>query len=169
MIERKITDSKGESRTLLGPELIIGEQAPDFSVLSGNLSAKTLGDFAGKKKLISVVPSLDTGVCDLQTKRFNKEAASLGDDTVILTISVDLPFAQSRWCGAAGVKEVHVLSDHRDTDFGLKYGVLIKELRLLNRAIFILDEKNVLRYKEILVDNGNHPDYDAALAALKKL
>ena len=169
MTERKITDSNGASRTLIGPELTIGEKAPDFSVLTADLSVRTLGDFTGKKKLISVVTSLDTGVCDLQTKRFNKEAAAIGSDIAILTISVDLPFAQSRWCGAAGVDAVEVLSDHKDTDFSLKYGVLIKELRLLNRSIFILDENDVLRYKEILVDNGNHPDYEAALHALKKL
>ncbi|MBN2510426.1 MAG: thiol peroxidase [Spirochaetales bacterium] len=169
MKERTITDSKGESRTLLGPELAIGDRAPEFSVLAGDLSPRTLAHYAGKKKLISVVPSLDTGVCDLQTKRFNTEAAALGPDVAILTISVDLPFAQSRWCASAGVEAVEVLSDHRDTDFGLTYGVLIKELRLLNRAIFVLDRENVIRYKEILPDLGNHPDYDAALAAVRNL
>ena len=165
-MERIITDSKGASRTLLGTDIGIGDKAADFTVLDGNLSGVRLSDFDGKKKLISVVTSLDTGVCDEQTRRFNKEAAALGDSIVILTISVDLPFAQARWCGAAGIDAVKVLSDYRDLDFGMKFGVVIKELRLLNRSIFILDENNTLVYKEVLKDNGNHPDYEKALKTL---
>ncbi len=168
-MERSITTMGGNAITLIGPELKVNDQAPDFTVLDNDLLPKTLADFKGKKKLISVVPSLDTGVCDAQTRRFNEEAAKLGDDVVILTISVDLPFAQKRWCGAAGVDQVVTLSDHRDVDFGQRYGLLIKELRLLNRAIFILDENDVIRYIEIVGENTEHPDYDTALSTLGKL
>jgi len=168
-MERSTTTMGGNAITLIGPELKVNDQAPDFTVLDTDLMPKTLTDFKGKKKLISVVPSLDTGVCDAQTRRFNEEAAKLGDDVVILTISVDLPFAQKRWCGAAGVDQVVTLSDHRDVDFGQRYGLLIKELRLLNRAIFIIDEKDVIRYIEIVGENTEHPDYDSALSTLGKL
>lgn len=168
-MERSITTMGGNAITLIGPELKVNDKAPDFTVLDNDLLPKTLADFQGKKKLISVVPSLDTGVCDAQTRRFNEEAAKLGDQVVILTISVDLPFAQKRWCGAAGVDQVVTLSDHRDVDFGQRYGLLIKELRLLNRAIFILDEKDVIRYIEIVGENTEHPDYETALSTLGKL
>jgi thiol peroxidase len=130
---------------------------------------KSLEDYEGKYKLISVVPSLDTGVCDRQTRKFNEMASSLGDDVVILTISMDLPFAQKRWCGAAGVDRVVTLSDHKDADFGTAYGVLIEELRLLNRSIFIVDKDDTIRYIELVKENHDHPDYDAAVAALKKI
>ncbi len=159
----------GNTITLLGPELKAGDKAPAFTVLDNSLLPKGLEDFEGKYKLISVVPSLDTGVCDLQTRKFNDLASSLGDDVVILTISMDLPFAQKRWCGAAGADQVVTLSDHREGDFGLAYGVLIEELRLLNRAIFIADDENTIRYVEIVKENHDHPDYDAAISALKEL
>jgi len=120
-------------------------------------------------RLISVVPSLDTRVCDLQTRRFNAEADKLGDKVRILTVSVDLPFAQKRWCGAAGVDRLQTLSDHYDTNFGLSYGVLIKEKRLLARSIFIVDEQDIVRYVQIVPDLGQEPDYQAALDALKKI
>ena len=168
-MERNTTTMGGNEITLIGPELKVGDPAPDFTVLDIDLLPKTLADYMGRKKLISVVPSLDTGVCDAQTRRFNEEAAKLGDDVVILTVSVDLPFAQKRWCGAAGVDQVETLSDHRDVDFGQRYGVLIKELRLLNRAIFVVDESDLIRYIEIVSENTEHPDYDAALDALKAL
>lgn len=168
-MERQETKMGGNVITLIGPKLNVGDKAPDFTVLDNGLLPKNLDDFGGKIKLISVVPSLDTGVCSLQTQRFNQEAANLGDDVVVLTISTDLPFAQARWCGAEGVDQVITLSDHRDTDFGEAYGVLIKELRLLNRAIFILDKENIIRYIEIVAENHDHPDYDSALAALKEL
>ncbi|ORC35334.1 lipid hydroperoxide peroxidase [Marispirochaeta aestuarii] len=168
-MERSVSTMHGNAITLVGQELKVGDKAPDFTVLDNELMPKSLSDYAGKKKLISVVPSLDTGVCDAQTRRFNEEASKLGADVVILTISMDLPFAQKRWCGAAGVDQVITLSDHRDADFGQRYGMLIKELRLLNRGIFVVDENDVIRYIETVKENTNHPDYDAALKALKAL
>jgi thioredoxin-dependent peroxiredoxin len=169
MEKRNVTKMGGNDITLLGPELRPGDPAPAFSVLDNELMPKSLSDYKGKYKLISVVPSLDTGVCDMQTRKFNELAASLGDDVVILTISMDLPFAQKRWCGSAGVDQVVTLSDHRDAEFGLAFGVLIEELRLLNRAIFILDQNNVVQYVEMVRENHDHPDYDMAISALKKL
>ena len=168
-MERSITTMGGNAITLIGPELKVNDPAPDFTVLDNDLLPKSLSDFSGKKKLVSVVPSLDTGVCDAQTRRFNEEASKLGGDVEIITISVDLPFAQKRWCGAAGVDRVTTLSDHRYLDFGERYGLLIKELRLLNRAIFVVDENDIIRYIEVVSENTNHPDYDTALEALKKL
>lgn len=129
----------------------------------------SLSDYAGKIKLISVVPSLDTGVCDAQTRRFNSEAAELGDDVVILTVSTDLPFAQARWCGAAGIDRVITLSDHKATSFGQAYGVLIKEFRLDMRSIFVLDKNDKIVYVEYLSEMTEHPNYEDAIAAVKKL
>lgn len=168
-MERKETLMGGNSITLVGPKLSAGDRAPNFTVLDNDLLPKTLEDFHGKILLISVVPSLDTRVCDLQTKKFNDIAAETSERVVILTISVDLPFGQKRWCGAEGVDRVITLSDHRDTDFGMKYGVLIKELRLLNRAIFLVDENGIIRYLEIVEENHNHPDYEKALEALREI
>ena len=168
-MERKETLMGGNAITLVGPKLNVGDRAPEFTVLDNELLPRTLEDFRGKVKIFSVVPSLDTRVCDLQTKKFNEIAAELSDQVVILTISVDLPFAQKRWCGTEGVDRVITLSDHRDTDFGIKYGVLIKELRLLNRAIFLVDEKDIIRYSEIVEENHNHPDYENALEALREI
>lgn len=156
----------GNPLTLLGPELKPGDKAPAFTVLTNDLKDFTLANTAGKVRLISVVPSLDTPVCDAQTRRFNQEAANLGEVT-ILTISMDLPFAQKRWCGAAGVDKVLTLSDHRDASFSLAYGTLIKELRLDSRAIFIVDASDTLRYVEYVKEVSAHPNYDAALAAAK--
>jgi len=155
--------------TLVGEEVTVGSKAPDFKVVDNGLGEKTWKDFAGKKVLISVVPSLDTGVCDAQTRRFNEEAASFGDDVVVLTISMDLPFAQKRWCGANGIENVITLSDHRDASFGEAYGVLMKELRLLARSIFIINEAGEVTYTEYVPEGTNHPDYDRALEALKAL
>ncbi len=152
--------------TLLGTQLEAGDQAPDFTVIANDLSEKTLRDYKGKIKLISVVPSVDTGVCAKQTKRFNEEADKL-DNVHVLTISMDLPFAQSRWCSAEGVKNLDLLSDHRDADFGNKYGTLIKELRLNARAIFVVDQNDKVVYTEYVPEVTNHPDYDAALDAAK--
>lgn len=168
-MERKGTKMGGNPVTLIGPELKIGDKAPDFSVLDNTLNSRSSNDFRNKIKLISVVPSLDTKVCDMQTRRFNDLALDFSDKVIVLTISMDLPFAQERWCGAAGVNRVITLSDHRDASFGKNYGVLIKELRLLNRAVFIIDENDIIRYKEIVVENHNHPDYEKALEALKSL
>lgn len=160
---------KGNPITLVGPELKVGDQAPDFRLNKNLLEEVTLEDYAGKIKLISVVPSLDTGVCDAQTRRFNQEAAALGEDVVILTISADLPFAQARWCGAAGVDRVITLSDYKDNSFGKSYGVLIKEFALDQRAVFVLDRDNTIRYVQVLSEMGEHPDYEQPVAAVKEL
>ncbi|AWB44157.1 thiol peroxidase [Paenibacillus sp. CAA11] len=160
---------KGNPITLIGPELKVGDTAPDFTLSKNLLEEATLQDYAGKIKLISVVPSLDTGVCDAQTRRFNQEADNLGDKVVILTVSADLPFAQARWCGAAGIDRVITLSDYKTNSFGEAYGVLIKEFRIDHRAIFVLDADNKIRYVEYLKEMSEHPDYDKALAAVKEL
>ncbi|OKP85029.1 2-Cys peroxiredoxin [Paenibacillus sp. P3E] len=160
---------KGNPITLVGPELKAGDTAPDFVVGKNLLEEASLSDYSGKIKLISVVPSLDTGVCDAQTRRFNTEAAELGDDVVILTISMDLPFAQARWCGAAGIDRVVTLSDHKEASFGQAYGVLIKEFRLDMRSIFVVDKNNTLAYVEYLAEMSEHPNYEAAVAAVKAL
>jgi thiol peroxidase len=160
---------KGNPITLVGREIQVGDPAPDFKVNKDLMTEVTLADFAGKVKLISVVPSLDTGVCDAQTRRFNEEAAGLGESVRILTISVDLPFAQARWCGAAGVDKVVTLSDYKHKSFGKAYGVLIDELQLDMRAIFVVDAHNTVTYVEYLEEMTAHPDYDAAIAAVKKL
>lgn len=170
MQERKgIITFGGNPLTLLGPELAVGGAAPDFRLLANDLSPRTMSDYKGKILVISVVPSLDTGVCDLQTKRFNTEATGLGDDVKVLTVSVDLPFAQARWCGASGVNNVETLSDHLNLNFGLAYGVAIQELRLLTRAVFVVDKKGVLRYAQIVPEVSNPVDFDAALAAVAKV
>ena len=153
--------------TLLGTEIKVGDDAPNFTVLSNSLEEKSLDDYKGKVKLISVVPSLDTGVCAEQTKRFNQEADKL-DNVQLLTISMDLPFAQTRWCSAEGVQNIEILSDHRDADFGEKYGVLIKELRLLARSIFVVDSNDKVTYVEYVPEVSNHPDYEKALEAARQ-
>ncbi|WP_248924895.1 thiol peroxidase [Paenibacillus hamazuiensis] len=160
---------KGNPITLVGPELKAGDKAPDFKLNKNLTEQVSLSDYAGKVKLISVVPSLDTGVCDAQTRRFNEEAAKLGENVVILTVSVDLPFAQSRWCGAAGVDKVITLSDYKDRNFGQSYGVLIKELQLDMRSIFVLDANDTIQYVEYLKEMTEHPNYEAAVEAVKKL
>ncbi len=169
MDRKDIVTFHGKPLTLIGPALSHGGKAPDFTVLDGELNRVRLGDFKGKFKVISVTPSLDTPVCDLQARRFNHEAASLPEDVAVLNISMDLPFAISRFCTAAGIERVRALSDHRDASFGTAYGVLIKELRLLARSIFIIDKQDVVRYIEIVPELSNHPDYDKALDALRKL
>jgi thiol peroxidase len=160
------TTMKGNPLTLLGPELKPGDPAPDFQVVDPTLSVVDLAKTGNKVRIISVVPSLDTPVCDLQTKRFNEEAGRLSNVDV-LTVSMDLPFAQKRWCGAFGVENVKMLSDHRDASFGLAYGTLIKDLRLECRAIFVLDAQNVIRHAEYVKEVADHPNYEAALAAAK--
>jgi thioredoxin-dependent peroxiredoxin len=158
----------GADVTLVGPQLSAGDKAPQFTLLSTSLEKRTLNDFSGMIKLISVVPSLDTGICDQQTRRFSEEAKHLDSSAVILTVSMDLPFAQARWCGAAGVDNIVTLSDHLEADFGTQYGVLIEQYRLLNRSIFILDNTDTVRYVQIVEDNGE-PDYGEALKALEKV
>ncbi|HHY21185.1 MAG TPA: thiol peroxidase [Bacilli bacterium] len=157
---------KANPVTLLGAEVKVGDLAPNFQVLANNLTPVTLENSKGHVRLISVVPSIDTGVCDQQTRRFNEEAANL-EGVKVLTISVDLPFAQSRWCGAAGIENVEMLSDHRDLSFGQAYGVAIESLRLLTRAIFVIDSNDKVTYVEYVSEATNHPDYEAAIAAAK--
>ena len=159
---------KGNPLTLIGPEIKVDSKAPDFQILAQDLSPFMLANVKGKTLLVSVVPSLDTPVCDMQTRRFNEEAAKL-PNVEILTISMDLPFAQKRWCGAAGITQVKVLSDHKDASFGKAYGVLIKELRLLSRSIFVVDGSGTVRYVEYVPEITSHPNYDAALAAVRRV
>ena len=159
---------KGNPLTLIGPEIKPGAKAPSFHVTGQDLSPVTLDAFRGKSLIISVVPSLDTPVCDAQTRRFNKEAAALSG-LEILTISMDLPFAQKRWCGAAGIDRVTVLSDYKDASFGTAWGTLIKELRLQSRAVFVVDAGGIVRYAEYVPEVTSHPNYDAALAAARQL
>ena len=160
---------KGNPMTLVGPKISVGQPAPDVELVANDLSAVQLASLKGKVCIVTSVPSLDTPVCDTETRRFNKEAAKLGDDVVVLAISTDLPFAQARWCGAAGVKNVQTLSDHRAAAFGTAYGVLIKELRLLARAVFVVDKDGVVRYTELVKEVADEPNYDATLAAAKRL
>jgi thiol peroxidase len=159
------TTLKGKPFTLVGPELKAGDAAPDFDVVDGTLSPVHLSDTGNKTRVFSVVPSLDTPVCDMQTKRFNEEAAKL-DGVDIYTVSMDLPFAQKRWCGAFGVDRVKMLSDHKEGSFGSQYGTLIKELRIESRAIFVISPDNKVKYAEYVKEVGDHPNYDAALAAV---
>jgi thiol peroxidase len=160
---------KGQPLTLVGPELKPGDKAPDFTIIDQSLQPASLKDYAGKVILLSVVPSLDTSICSAQTKRFNEEAAQLPEDVVILTVSMDLPFAQARFCGAENIDRVKVLSDHRDASFAQAYGTLVKELRLECRAIFVIDRDGTIRYVEYVPEIASHPNYDAALQAVKSL
>ena len=157
----------GGPLTLVGPEVKAGDKAPDFTVLDNGLGAKSLADFAGKTVVLSVTPSLDTPVCDAQLRKFNQAAAALGDDVAVLNVSMDLPFANKRFCSVAGIEKAVTLSDHRDASFGQSYGVLIKELRLLARAIFVIGKDGVVKHAEIVPEVTHHPDYDKALAAAK--
>ena len=159
---------QGNPLTLTGRPPRVGEPAPDFEVLANDLSPVKLSSLQGKTRVICSVPSLDTPVCDTEIRTFNERATSLGDDVAVLAISMDLPFAQQRWCGAAGVKNVQTLSDHRDAEFGHAYGVLIQELRLLARTVFVVDKKGVIRYNQIVGEITNEPDYDAAIQAIKE-
>lgn len=160
---------KGGALTLLGEEIKAGQKARGFRALTSDLVVKTLEDFKGRVKVIASVPSLDTPVCDLEIKRFNKEASGMSEDIAVIFVSMDLPFAQKRFCDEFGINKVTTLSDHRDADFGIKYGILIKELRLLARAIFIIDKNDIVRYAEYVKELSSQPDYNAALAALKSV
>jgi len=160
---------KGNPLTLVGPGIRPGDRAPEFQVLSQDLSPVKLSDAKGKVRIFSVVPSLDTPVCDVQTRRFNEEAARLPAGVEIWTISMDLPFAQRRWCGAAGIDRVKVFSDHREASFGLAYGCLVKELRLLARSIFVVDQADTVRHVEYVREMTTHPNYDATLSAVRQL
>jgi thiol peroxidase len=168
MQERKgVITFKGNPMTLLGPEIKVGDKAPEFRVVDTGLAPVTLADFKGKVKIISAVPSLDTPTCE--TRRFNQEAASLPGNIVVLTVSLDLPFAQKRWCAAAGIDKVKTLSDYQDRSFASAYGVLIKELKLLSRSIFVVDGSDTVRYVQHVNEVSQEPDYAAALAAAKNL
>lgn len=160
---------KGKPMTLLGPEIRVGEKAPDFRVVDTALAPVSLGDFRGKVKVISSVPSLDTPVCDAETRRFNQEAAKLPENVVVLTVSMDLPFAQKRWCAGAEVDKVKTLSDYQDRSFASAYGVMIKELKLLSRSVFLVDDKDVVRYVQHVPEVAQEPDYESVLAAVRGL
>lgn len=160
---------KGSPLILVGDEVKVGQPAPDFTAASNDLSPYTLSDDKGKVVVLSAVPSLDTPVCDTETRKFNEIAASLGDDVEIVTISMDLPFAQARWCGAAGVERVRTVSDYKGADFGNKYGLLIKELHLLARAVLVVDRQGVVQYVQLVPEVTEEPDYEAVIEAVRKL
>ncbi len=164
-----IVTFKGEPLTLLGPELKVGDLAPPFTLVDTDLQPVSLADTHGKVRLITVVPSLDTPVCDAMTRRFNEEAARLSDDLVVYTVSVDLPFAQKRWCGNAGIERIRTLSDYQERAFGLGYGLLVKEIKLLARAVLVIDRQGRIAYRQIVGEIAEEPNYQAALEAVRKL
>jgi thiol peroxidase len=167
--KKNLVTMKGKPVTLLGPEIKVGQKAADFVAIGNDLSPVSFSSFKGRRCVILSVPSLDTSVCDLEVRKFNERAVDLGPNVAVLVISTDMPFAQKRWCGAAGVDRVVTLSDHRDTSFGQAYGVLIKDLRLLARAVFVVDEAGVIQYKQIVREITTEPDYEAALNAVRKV
>jgi thioredoxin-dependent peroxiredoxin len=169
MERNNVVTLKGNPVTLSGNEIRVQDKAPDFKALTHDLKEKGLTDFKGKIKLIASVPSLDTPICDLQIKRFNDEAAKISKEVVIIFISMDLPFAQKRFCQEFKINKIVTLSDHKDADFGIKYGVLIKELRLLARAVFLIDKDNIVRYVQYVKEVGTPPDYEGALNAIKSV
>ena len=168
MIRTSAITLKGNPKDVIGPELKVGDTAPDFEAVDTSLKIVNLAGTGDGVRIFSVVPSLDTPVCDMQTKRFNEEAAAL-PHVKIFTLSMDLPFAMKRWCGAMGVDNLVMLSDHRSGSFGAAYGTLIEDLRIHARAIFVIDAANIIRHVEYVGEVGNHPDYDAALAAARAL
>ena len=167
--KKTIVTMKGNPVTLEGKIVEVGQKAPDAEVITNDMSVVKLSSYLGKTCIIASVPSLDTQVCDVETRRFNEEAGKLGSDIVVLTISMDLPFAQKRWCGAAGVKNVITLSDYRHASFGNAYGVLIKDLRLLARAVFVVDKAGAVRYVQIVPEIAAEPDYADVLEAVRNL
>ena len=169
MVKEGLIKMQGKPLTLVGESLKVGDIAPEFHLVDVDLNEKTLKDFAGKIKIISVTPSLDTPTCDAQVKRFNEEAVSLGENIVVINVSLDLPFALSRFCSVNNIKNVSTLSDYKGATFGLTYGTLIKELHLLTRAIFILDKKNKIQYIEIVPEVSSPPDYEQCLQELKNI
>ena len=164
-----VVTMKGSPLTLLGREVRVGDRAPEFNVTRNDLSPARLADFKGKALILSSVPSLDTPVCSIETRRFNEEASKLGPDVLVLTFSMDLPFAQKRWCAAEGVERVITLSDHREASFGMNYGVLIKELRLLARAVFVVDRNGVVRYVQLATELTHEPDYAKVIEAAQHI
>jgi thiol peroxidase len=169
MERNNVVTMSGNPVTLVGPELKVGDKAPEFALLDNSLHPVKLSDSKGHVRLLSVVPSLDTKICDIQTVTFNKRAAELPGDVKLYTISVDLPFAQSKYCAAKAVDKLQTLSDHRDVSFGTAYGLLIKEFRLLARAVLVIDKNDTIRYVQIVKEVGTEPDYGPALDALKKI
>jgi thiol peroxidase len=170
MTERPgIITMKGKPLTLVGQEVKVGDPAPDFTVVANDLSEFRFSSLQGQVCVLCSVPSLDTPTCDIETRTFNEEAAKLGGAVKLLTISMDLPFAQKRWCGAAGVEILKTYSDHREAAFGLAYGVLIKELRLLARAVFVVDKDGKLQHVQLVKEIANEPDYEAVLQAVARL
>lgn len=163
-----VVKMRGNPVTLLGNEVKVGDKAPEFTALAGLGAPVGLGDLKGKVKVFNVVLSVDTPVCDTQTKRFNKEAAGLGEGVEIVTLSMDLPFALKRYCAAEGIDKVKTLSDYQNASFGEAYGVLIKENRLLARSIFVVDKNDKVRHTEIVGEITQEPDYEAALRAVKE-
>ncbi len=159
----------GNPMTLVGDSVQVGGTAPEATLIDNEMKPVSLSSYRGKVVILATVPSLDTPVCDMETRRFNSEATKLSDDVVILTVSMDLPFAQKRWCGTAGVDRVITLSDHRETALGRAYGLLIKELRLLARAVLVLDRDGIVRHRQLVKEVGDEPDYAAALAVAKSL
>jgi thiol peroxidase len=158
---------QGNPLTLIGAELKAGDKAPDFKLIDNGLKPVTLTDSKGKTRLVSVVPSIDTPVCDLQTKRFNQEASKLPANVAVITVSMDLPFAQGRWCGLAGAEKIQMLSDYQEHTFGQAYGVLIKELKLLSRAVFVIGPDDKIQYVEYVKEVTEHPDYEKVLGFIK--
>ena len=163
-----MTTFKGEFVTIIGKQLKVGEQLPDFTLVNPDLVKQSLADFEGKKKVLSIVPSVDTGICDAQTRQFNQSLSDM-ENTVVLTVSCDLPFAQKRWCGASGIENALLLSDSYDQSFGNAYGVLMEEWHLLARAVIVANEQNEITYVEYLDNVNSHPDYEAAINAVKEL
>jgi thiol peroxidase len=168
-MERKgLLNVGGVDVTIVGPDIEVGQKAPEFTIQDQDWNqVEVLAATKGKVRILAAVPSLETGVCDRETRRFNQEAAELGDEIVIVTISADLPYSQKRWCGAAGVEQVMVVSDHHSVDFGTKYGCLIKERRILRRAAFVVDTDDKVSYVAYMPALGDEPDYDAVLQAAK--
>lgn len=170
MEERQgLVTMKGNPLTLLGKEVKVGDAAPDVELLKNDLSPIRISSFQGKILILCSVPSLDTPICDMETRRFNEEAGRLSKDVEVVTVSMDLPFAQARWCGAAGVERVMTVSDHREGAFGTAYGVMIKELRLLARAVFVVDPKGTLKYAHLVKEIAEEPNYEEVLRAVKEL
>lgn len=170
-VERQgLLEVGGNAVTVIGRDMRVGQAAPEFHVTAQDWSIfHGIEDTLGKVRIIASVPSLDSSVCDRETRRFNQEASALDEDVVVLVISMDLPYAQRRWCGAAGVDRVTILSDHREASFGEKYGVLIKDLRVLRRAVFVIDRDGVVVYADYMPSFGDEPDYEAVLAAAKQV
>ena len=169
MSEKQTVTMGGKPLELSESMVKVGDKAPDFTALDNNMGEFKLSSTRGKVRILSAVTSLDTSICDIETRRFNEEAAKLGEEVQILTISMDLPFAQKRWCAAAGIEQVKTLSDHKDAAFGLAYGMLIPSIRLLARAIFVLDGDDVIRYIQVVPEIAQEPDYEAVLLAVKEL